>query len=151
MNDTQNLLAFVYKNASMGTQTLPQIAEKTDGDFRTAVENRLARYEDIKKSAGKLLTDEGSPDPEKAGLNGFEKASANAMLKMNLSIDSSIPRVADMLIKGSSMGIRDISEQIEKYPGADRRAVSLARDLLELEEAGLDEMKKYLLAQPDAR
>ena len=56
MNDTQNLLAFVYKNASMGTQTLPQIAEKTDGDFRTAVENRLARYEDIKKSAGKLLT-----------------------------------------------------------------------------------------------
>ena len=144
LNDTQNLLAFVYKNAEMGVQTLPGIAEKATGEFRAAVENRLAKYEKIKNEAEKRLSRTGGVVSEKIGLNGFEKASVNMMLKMNLARDTSVGHMADMLIRGSAMGIRDISEQIASYPGADNSAVSLAQSLQKLEEDGLEELKKYL-------
>ena len=146
MNDTQRLLAFIYKNAEMGVQTMPRIAEKSTGEFHIAVQNRLQKYEKIKAEAARLLDRYGSPDAEKAGLNGFEKMSTDMMMKMNLSMDSSVPHMADMLIKGSSMGIRDISEQMAKYSGADREVMDLAENLKKLEEDGLTELKKYLSA-----
>lgn len=148
MTENGKLLSFVYKNAEMGRQTLPKLIELTEDEkLRASLENQLGEYEEISAEAKKMLRSDRSIDEEEletVGLSGFEKLTTDMMLRLNTVSDHSTAHFADMLLKGSSMGITDISKQLERYPGAGEGAVGLAHKLLRSEENNIDEMKKYL-------
>jgi len=148
MTENSKLLSFVYKNAEMGIQTIPKLIELTsDKDFRESLENQLTEYREISAEAEKMLRADTTATEEElddVGLNYFEKLSTDIMLRFSTMKDHSPAHFAEMMLKGSSMGITDISKQIERYPGAGENAVMLARKLLRSEENNIDEMKKYL-------
>ena len=64
---------------------------------------------------------------------------------MEMMKDNSDARVADMLIKGFTMGNVDISKKIDRFSkDADKDILDLAKELLKFGEKNIELLKPYL-------
>ncbi len=144
MNDTQALLEFVYKNAEMGRKTLSPISGMNSNDeFERVIDRMIGQYAEICSEADKLLTDCGWD--RASGLNGMEKFMTEMSLRMSTMKDKSVPHLADMVLKGASMGVTDISKKLTEHCVADDNAIRLAEKLRDLNSSVIDDMKKFLV------
>ena len=143
MTDTQKLLEFIYKNSEMGRKTVDPVKNMNkDTEFQTALDRMLGDYDDICNEADRMLMDKCST--EAAGLNVGEKLMTEMALRMSTIKDRSVPHLADMLLKGASMGVTDISKKLEECKNADEDSVRLAKRLLKMNNDTIDEMKQFL-------
>ncbi len=144
MNDTQALLEFLYKNAEMGKQTLiPISGMNTNDEFEKVVDRIIGDYSEICSEADRHLTELGWN--KASGLNGMEKFMTDMSLKMNTMTDKTVPHLADMILKGASMGVTDISKRLSDHLTADEEARQLGKRLLDLNSKIIDDMKKFLV------
>ncbi len=144
MNDTQALLEFLYKNAEMGKQTLiPISGMNTNDEFEKVVDRIIGDYSEICSEADRHLTELGWD--KASGLNGMEKFMTDMSLKMNTMTDKTVPHLADMILKGASMGVTDISKRLSDHLTADEEARQLGKRLLDLNSKIIDDMKKFLV------
>ena len=82
---------------------------------------------------------------DEKGIPGMEKITSYLMINMKTLIDKSSSHIADMLIKGSSMGIVEATKQLHKYEGdVEKDIISLMKELQKMEEHNVEELKKYL-------
>ena len=143
MTDTQKLLEFIYKNSEMGRKTVDPVKNMNkDTEFQTALDRMLGDYDDICNEADRMLMDKCST--EAAGLNVGEKLMTEMSLRMSTIKDRTVPHLADMLLKGASMGVTDISKKLEECKNADEDSVRLAKRLLKMNNDTIDEMKQFL-------
>lgn len=143
MNDTRALLEFIYKNAEMGRKTVHPLIDLSDNDeFKNVLSRMVGDYSEICAKSDLLLRENGMD--EASGLNMMEKIMTEFSLRMNTIKDHSVRHIADMLVKGASMGMSDISKKLEEHPDADQSAKDLAKRLLKLNSDTIDEMKKFL-------
>ena len=64
--------------------------------------------------------------------------------EMKLMINNDTHRIADLLINGCNMGIKSLSEYINKYKDASNESMKLARNLVKLEQEFMNELLAYL-------
>ncbi|MNJ03052.1 hypothetical protein D3C73_1632290 [compost metagenome] len=64
--------------------------------------------------------------------------------KMNIQKDDSHSHIAEMIIKGSTMGVTDVTKHLNKFDDVDSDIINLANKLLKIEENNIEEMKNYL-------
>lgn len=149
MNDTQKLLEFIYKNAEMGRKTVDPIKNmNNDSKFQTVLDRMHADYDEICTEADKMLKECGVS--EASGLNIGEKMMTEMSLRFNTMMDKTVPHLADMLLKGASMGVTDISKKLDECKEASEGAVRLAERLLKMNSDTIDEMKQFLTATAEA-
>lgn len=145
MNENNELLEYIYQNASMGVKSctnLINILNGKDNKIKKIVEDELKEYENFVKKSEKILK-KNKIEPKEKGLM------ADLMSKMGMNIemmkDNSDARVADMLIKGFTMGNVDISKKIDRFEGeVDKEIVTLAKDLLNFGKKNIEILKPYL-------
>ena len=145
MNENNEMLEFIYKNAHMGVNSctsLIKILNGKDNKIKKIVEGELKGYEEFVKRSEKLLKKNGV-DPKGEGMM------ADMMSKMNMNMemmkDNSDARVADMLTKGFTMGNVDIAKKIDRFEGdCDKEVLKLAKDLLKFGEENIEFLKPYL-------
>ena len=66
-------------------------------------------------------------------------------MNMEMMKDNSDARVADMLIKGFTMGNVDISKKIDRFSkDVDKDILDLAKELLKFGEKNIELLKPYL-------
>ncbi len=144
MNDTQALLEFVYKNAEMGRKTLSPISGMNSNDeFERVIDRLIGEYAEICSEADRRLMNCGWD--KASGLNGLEKLMTEMSLRMSTMKDKSVPHLADMVLKGASMGVTDISKKLTEHCTADEESVKLAEKLRDLNSDVIDDMKKFLV------
>ncbi len=142
MSQNREFLNFIYQNAEMGRTTIPKLLEKVDDEgFRSLLHEQLQEYQAVGEEAGRLIQEDGG-EPKEIGT--MQKMGADMMLQMQTLVDDSSSHVAEMMMKGSNMGIIEITKHLHQYPEADRKVVHLANDLLRIEQRNLDELKQYL-------
>ena len=143
MNANQELLQLIHKNAAMGVGTLPQAMSLPQSRAMTgALSSQLGEYRSIAaqsqayaKRHGKTLRGPGTVALTMSG----------AMLRMQSALDPSTTHLAEMLIRGSTMGTVQITRQLHQYTGrADEELLNLGRKLLRTEELNIQEMKRFL-------
>ncbi len=143
MSDTQKLLEFIYKNAEMGRKTVEPIKNMNNSSkFQSTLDRMLSDYNEICTDADMMLKESGVS--EASGLNIGEKMMTEMSLRFSTLKDRSVPHLADMLLKGASMGVTDISKKIDELKNADENAVRLANRLLKMNSDTIDEMKQFL-------
>ena len=143
MNDTQKLLEFIYKNAEMGRKTVDPIKNMNrDPKFQETLDRMHTDYDEICTEADWRLKQCGVS--EASGLNIGEKMMTEMSLRFNTMTDRSVSHLADMLLKGGSMGVTDISKKLEECKDADEGSVKLAKRLLKMNSDTIDEMKQFL-------
>lgn len=145
MNENNELLEYIYQNASMGvtstTNLIKQINGK-DNKIKKIVEGELKGYENFVKDS-KALFKKYKVKPKD---NSLMSNMMNKMgMKMELIKDNSDAKIADMLIKGFTMGNVDITKIIDRYEDDARTDIlKLAKRLLKFGEENIELLKPYL-------
>ncbi len=65
---------------------------------------------------------------------------------MNTMVDSSTPKIAEMMINGSTMGVINLKKRIgqAQTEGVSQDVVKIANDIMAFEEDNINKMKNYL-------
>ena len=145
MNENNELLEYIYQNASMGVKsctTLINILNNKDNKIKKIVEGELKDYEEFLKKAKKLLK-KNKIEPKDKGI--ITDIMSKLGMNMELMKDNSDARIADMLTKGFTMGNVDISKKIDRFQDdADKDILKLAKELLDFGQKNIELLKPYL-------
>lgn len=145
MNENNELLLYIYQNADMGvksTTKLINLLNKSDNKIKKIVEGQLKGYENFLKKSEKLLK-ENKTEPKSKGV--IADISSSIAMDMEFMKDNSDSRIADMLIKGFTMGNIDIDKKINAYTDdADKDILKLAKELKKFGETNIELLKPYL-------
>ena len=134
----------IYKNTKMGADAIINLlpSVKNDG-LRSAMTRQLDGYEKYAARAAKHLEGEGVCPKEENWLTRF---SARIGMAFNTMLNDSSSHIAEMMVKGSNMGITDMTKLLNHYESAGNaaEAVRLAHEVVAFEEHNLEVMRRYL-------
>lgn len=142
MDQDQQLLNGIYRNAEMGKETIARLIKETDDvTFRKVMEAQLTEYQAIfDQSQQQLQQRRQAPE----GLSGMEKAATYMAMKMNTLADKTSSHMAEMLIEGSTMGVVDMQKQLNACSQADAAVRRLGERLLAIEQRNIERLQPYL-------
>ncbi len=142
-NIDKEVLLSVYKNAHIGLQSISNVIEETEDEKMKAELSR--EYEGYEKYIGKLSSymKETGVEPQDIGV--MKKAFMFTAVKMNTLTDSSASHIAELMVKGTVMGITELAEILNNHAkelGEKTRAFT--EELKALEEDYEERMKKLI-------
>jgi len=141
-NNTTDFLSEIYRGANMGVQTINNILMKvTDNAIYNELKYQLRSYEEIANEAYTEIMKRNNKPKE---ISVFDKMSAKMSIGINTFISSKPSHVADMLIKGNTMGVTGITKSLNSHLDADQDIKSLADRFIKLEQDNIDRLKKFL-------
>ena len=145
MNENNELLEYMYQTSEMAKFTLEKLLNELKGKDNKIikdVEDVLKKYEIYYKSLKKELKKE-SIKPKDSSL--LSKMGASMGIKKEVISDNSDASIADMLIKGMSMGVLDIEKKLSQYDEiANKKTIKLAKEFLKFQQESITQLKKYL-------
>lgn len=145
MNENNELLEHMYKDSEMATYTLETLINELrgkDNKIIQKIEDILKEYESYYKSLKKQLKKE-KINPTSSGV--MAKIGSSFGIKKEVITDNSDARIADMLIKGITMGTLDMEKKISKYTeNVDKKVLKQAQDFLKFQQKTIEELKKFL-------
>ena len=145
MKENNELVLHIYQDAEMAAYTLTKLLEELkdkDNKIKKTLEDVLKDYEDWKTKTKKYLKKEKAEISENSM---FEKMMAKMGISKEVKDDNSDSAIADLLIKGVSMGTIDMEKKIKDYAEeASDKDLELAKEFLKFQEKTIDIFKEYL-------
>ncbi len=141
INDVE-MLTYVLQNAEMGCQGIASVRKKLhDSRVDGILCEQLIKYGKIYHCANNMLRSRGA---EIRHVSPVTKAMTRYAAERDLKRDASSSHIAEMMIKGNTMGVNKMSHHIRSYDGKDPNVNKLAQKMLETEEENIREMKAFL-------
>ena len=145
VNANNELLEYMYQDTEMATYTITELINDLkgkDNKIMKDLESVLKEYEKYQKDFEKQLKKYNVVLKEK----GFMAKMMSSMgIKSEVSHDNSDASIADMLIKGISMGSLDIEKKISQYDKeVDKKILNVAENFLKFQEEKINLFKTYL-------
>ena len=139
----EEILAEIYRNAQLAIQSIVDILPEVENEeIRTEILREHEIYEDISARASMLARDKGIELKEP---NPFKKAMRWGSIKMSTLTDNSRSHIAEMMIRGTVMGITALkSSENDAGDSADPDIMRLLREFIQTEERFEEILKKYL-------
>lgn len=132
----------VYKNASMGSESIGYLVEKVgDSNMLSDLQTQRGQYEQIRADVLRQLADKNQIPK---GSNPMAQMGVWTGVQMNTLIDKSNDHVAEMMIQGSMMGVIDITRTLKEYDEIPDYDKQIGEQLISLEENNIQRMKEYL-------
>lgn len=137
-----DLLEKTYQNAKIGITAIEEVIDKASNtDLIRDLNSQMKDYSEIANKAREELLKNGAGVKEKPI---YDRAMMKGNIKMNLWMEPTDSRIADMVIKGSTMGMTQMSKLINDKGDADGTSVQIAKEFVKKEEANIQTMKAYL-------
>lgn len=142
MNSNMEFLNYIYQNAEMGKSTLSQLINIVeDVPFKEKLESQLREYNEIFDIANNKI--EQSHNTSKS-IGTLTKLNTYLMININTLTNKTPSHIAEMIIRGSTMGIVDVTKKLKEYKDANKDIIDLANRLLKFEQQNVEEMKIFL-------
>ena len=146
MDESLEIVNHIYKDSEMAISTLTKLSntlEKKDNKIKDTVEDIIKGYERYFKDAKKILN-KNNCKKEKNGL--VSKVMANMGIDKEVRDDNSDSAMADMLIKGVSMGSIDLEKKLAKYKDKeiDDKVLDFANRFKDFQDEIINKLKEYL-------
>lgn len=145
MNENNELLEHMYQDSEMATYSLETLLNELkgkDNKIIKVIEDILKNYENYYKDFKKQLKKE-KVSPKSSGM--MAKMGSSFGIKKEVIVDNSDSRIADMLIKGLTMGTLDMEKKISKYSeNIDKKTLKQAEAFLKFQQESIAELKKFL-------
>lgn len=133
----------IYRNAHIALQSISNVLPEC-GSMKMR-EELVNEYDGYEKFIGKLTAYMAENAFEMKDVNVMKKAMLYTSVKMNTLTDDSCSHIADMMIKGTVMGITELKQLLSRGEGRlDGNVVKFAEELLKLEESYEEQLKKLL-------
>ena len=143
-SDTVELLQSCHRGTVTAINSFEQVLDHAESDtLRRRLEETLDRHRALGKNVGEALRKHGT---EAADPNVMARASVWLTTEMRMLMDSENRdhQVAKLTINGCNMGIQTLSEDINRLPHADGKAMDMAASLITEEQKLMDDLRMYL-------
>ena len=145
MDKNQEFITQIYQDIDMALDSLTMLSkklEKKDNKIKEIIEKTIKGYEKHLKIVKKYMKENNYNIESKALLS---KLGAFMGINMEVMKDNSDSRMADMLIQGLTMGVLNITKNIDKYKSkVDKNLISIAKDYKKHQEESIEKLKVYL-------
>ena len=131
MNDPLTVLEAIHVNAEMGRETIFHLRRKAQGSFATMLRTQQAGYDSILARSGEMLRAMGATPKRPAWML---RMMADMGMDLRTLRDSSTPKLAQLLIRGASMGVTDMKKALRLHPGAQQDVLALGEELIQMEQ-----------------
>lgn len=141
INDVE-MLNYVLQNAEMGCQGITCVRKKLrNSKIDGLLCEHLIKYGKLYHCASVMLKNRGA---EVQHISPMAKTMSRIAAERDLRRDSSSSHIAEMMIKGNTMGVNKMTKHIRNYDGKDSKVSLLARKMLDTEEENIREMKAFI-------
>ena len=145
MDETQELLTYLYQDADMALNSLTLLINKInkkDNKIKKVIEGLIKGYENYLTKVKDYMK-QNNYDIQSKPL--ISKMGAYFGINMEVMKDNSDSRLADMLIQGLTMGVLNVTKKIDTYKGdAEKEVIVLAKEFKKFQQEGIEFLKKYL-------
>ena len=145
MRENHELILHIYQDAEMASYTLNKLLDDLkdrDNKIKKTLEDILKEYESFEVKAKKYLK-KSKTEISETGL--FYKMMAKMGIRKEVKDDNSDSAIADLLIKGVSMGTIDMEKKIKDYEkDVESKELDFAKEFLKFQEKTIDILKSYL-------
>lgn len=140
---SEEVLAEIYRNTQLAIQSISDILPETqDEQLREELTRQHEEYEQIGGRAAQLARDKGI---ELKNPNPVKKAMMWSSIKLNTMKDDSRAHIAEMMTKGTVVGITSLKSSLSDCPeGMDREIRELVSHALGMEE-GFERIWKAMI------
>ena len=142
MLDDKDMLQFIMKTAEMGCRGINAIKHYANSEeMSNALRSQNMEYGRIYHNAYNMLRERNQPS---CHVSPMSNSMAKMVVNRQMKNDSSDPHIAEMMIRGNTIGVQKTSRRIRQYNKSDESISKLAQKLMATEQANIEEMKSYL-------
>lgn len=141
--NNSEVLSEIYRNAQLALQSISDILpEIEDERIKEEILRQHEEYEKICAKAALLAKQKGQELKEPGA---FKKAMMWSGIKMNTLTDNSVQHIAEMMIRGTVMGISALRQsETDSKDNRDKETDDLLFELIDLEEGFEQRLKEFL-------
>lgn len=141
MNDIE-MLNCILQNAEMGCQGITSVRKRVKKKSVDSVLcSQLVRYGKIYSAANSMLRSRGA---EAKHINPVAKTMTRIAAQRDLQRDASSSHIAEMMIKGNTMGVNKMVQHLRDYDRANPNITLLAKKMLDTEEEHIRELRAFI-------
>jgi len=140
--DTEGILQECDAGVKTAINSIDQVIDKTDNEqLKEALRKSRTEHVELGNDISTQLNE-----------NGFEGKDPNIMSKLmskskigaELMMEPTDATIAELMIDGCNMGIKKLSEYINRFPSSVSPAIRTAERLIKTEQELMDEMRVFL-------
>ena len=136
------LINEVYRNAKTAILSIDAVMPSVDCiDFFNELKNEREGYNAVLDEINDFMKDNGYTPND---VSPIKKTGMNIGIKMNTAYDNSTTHLAELMIKGTVMGIAELTRLINGGKTENEKIINLATKLVDLEENYETRLKKFL-------
>ena len=138
----EELLNECMKGTAFGLQSLDVVEKVAVGELNAYVKQLLGEYAAVTRRVSDMMK-KLDIDPEVYG--SMKQKWQKKMVKLSIFGDKSNSNIAEKLIKGTNMGITDLTRCLNNNAlSVSDETATLARDILALYSGSVEALKKFL-------
>lgn len=142
MNRPEYILNEINKGIKMGMDSISSIAEKvTDDQLKDDLQSEYNQYNTILNDVNAEL---GKYEEFPKELNPAQKMMGWFDVQISTMTDNSDSKIAEMLIKGTNMGIIEGVKLLNNNPETTPEIKNILTNFIQFQENNVERLKKYL-------
>ena len=142
MNRPEYILNEINKGIKMGMDSISSIAEKvTDDQLKDDLQSEYNQYNEILNDVNAEL---GKYEEFPKELNPAQKMMGWFDIQISTLTDNSDSKIAEMLIKGTNMGIIEGVKLLNNNPETTNEIKNILTNFIQFQENNVERLKKYL-------
>ena len=142
MNKPEYILNEINKGIKMGMDSISTIAEKvTDDQLKDDLQSEYNQYNEILNDVNAEL---GKYEEFPKELNPAQKMMGWFDIQISTLTDDSDSKIAEMLIKGTNMGIIEGVKLLNNNPETTNEIKNILTNFIQFQENNVERLKKYL-------
>lgn len=141
---TQEMAVYreIQRNTEMAMTAINTISDKIyDDQLAMQVSRQNVKYSELHNMAVKQLLQAKAQPYQTSHMADFM---LKAGIHMNTLLNTSTSHIAELMIKGSNMGVLELNKVLNHNQEAGEQPVALAKQLLDFEEKNVARLNKYL-------
>lgn len=142
MDNPQYVLNEINKGIKMGMDSISTISEKVeDNNFK---DDLLFQYDKYNEILNRVNSELKNFDDFPKELPPMQKTMGYIEIQMSTLNDKSNSHIAEMLIKGTNMGIIEGVKLKNRNPDIEPTISNILNDFIQFQENNVEKLKKYL-------
>lgn len=143
INDqSKKVLGGILQNAEMAKHSTSVVVKYVkDQSFADKLNCQIDKYDEYINKA-KCLAQKYEIEPQQP--SGLSKFFVEKSIKMRFAFGTTDSKIAEMMIKGTAMGIVDLGKLLSRADLVSQDCTQLAKDLLTFEEDKINVLKYFL-------
>lgn len=141
-SDRSKLLSRLFSVAKMGMEASEIILPRTGGkELRSQIRKQDENYINLMEKSRTMMKSDGQ---QPAGVSGGTQRMLSGAVKMATFLQHDPHHIAELMVRGTTMGILKMTEAMNHTPDCDNRTKRFAEDYIHGEEQNIDRLKRFL-------